>query len=160
MKRFFIILLVIGTFGMTTSHAQEMKKGMNLGSIGLGLVPGIGLSASYDYGLIDTWGPGIFTIGGFVGFDNYSYNSDIRATQFLFAPRATYRYAIDETFEIYGSIMLGGRFVSYSQIKANTSNAYLAVTAGCRYAFTHNLSGFAEVGYNISFLNLGLSVSF
>lgn len=160
MKKGVIFLLIVCFAGTTMSYAQKMEKGMSLGNIGLGLVPGIGLNASFDYGLVDTWGPGIFTIGGFIGFDNYRYNSEIRGTQFLFTPRATYRYAINNEFEVYGTVMIGASFTAYSDIKPNASTPYFATTAGCRYSFAENLAVFGEIGYNISFLNGGLSITF
>ena len=148
------------TIGITVSHAQEMGKGMGLFNVGLGFINGWGLNASYDYGLIDSWGPGVFTVGGFVGFDNWSYNPDTRATKFGFAPRATYRYSINKSFEVYGATMLGAWVTSYSTSKANISGIILSVTAGCRYSFTRNISVFSEIGYSISIINGGLSLSF
>ena len=160
MKKFFVVLMLACCAGSAALHAQEMRKGMNLGNVGVGFVDGIGLNASYDYGLVDTWGPGVFTVGGFVGFDTWSYNRDIRRTEFYFAPRATYRYAINRSFEVYGAAMLGSYIVSYSEQKDNSYRAVLFVTGGCRYSFTRNLSVFAELGFNVSILNGGLSFSF
>ncbi len=156
----FMVVLMVCTVGMTMGFAQKMEKGMSLFNIGLGFVPGVGASVSYDYGLVDSWGPGIFTIGGFAGFNNYSFNSDIRGTDWLIAPRATYRYPINNSFEVYGSAMFSVAFTTYSEIKSNTSEFFPAAVAGCRYTFANNLSVFAEVGYNVSILNGGLSIAF
>ena len=163
MKKFFVVLMIVCTAGSSTLYAQEMKKRMSLGNIGVGFVPGIGLNASYDYGLVDTWGPGIFTIGGFAGFHHCGGSSGLgnyRETAFAFAPRATYRYAINEAFEVYATAMLGGILYSYSKHLNNKSDIFFGTTAGCRYTFSQNLSLFGEIGYNISFLNGGLSISF
>ncbi len=164
MKRFFVVLMVMCTVGISMSHAQEMKKGMSLFNAGLGFVPGIGFNLSYDYGLVDKWGPGIFTIGGFVGYENWGKSHsgyDYRANAFVFAPRATYRYAINKSFEVYGASMLGAIVYSYSKDFNNkASDVYFAIVAGCRYSFSPNISVFAEVGYNISYLNGGLSFAF
>ena len=160
MKRFFIALMTICIIGIGTSHAQEMKKGTSLFNVGLGFINGWGLNASYDYGLVDSWGPGVFTIGGYVGFDNWSYNTDVRATEFGFAPRATYRYSINKSFEVYGAAMLGAHVTNYTTSKANISGIIFAATAGCRYSFARNIAVFAEVGYSISLINGGLSFLF
>ncbi|MDR1172151.1 MAG: porin family protein [Bacteroidales bacterium] len=166
MKRFFIVLAVVCTIGIGVSHAQEMKTGMSLFNVGLGLVPGIGINASYDYGLIDKWGPGIFTIGGYAGYENWgktlSGSGDYRVNAFAFAPRATYRYAINSSFEVYATAMLGAIVYSYSKNYVNnTSGVLFGTTAGCRYSFGKNIAVFAEVGYNeMSYLNGGLSFSF
>ena len=160
MKKFFLTFIILSVLGISTLQAQEMTKGMSLGNISLGLIPGIGLGGSYDYGLIDTWGPGIFTIGASIGFNNYSKNSEVRGTHWSFAPRATYRYAISRTFEVYGVAMIGAWFTTYSKYEGNDSSPFFGISAGCRYTFMDNLSLFGEIGYNVSFLNGGLSIAF
>lgn len=165
MKRLFMSLAVICAISVNMSQAQQMKKGMSLFNAGLGFVPGWGLNASYDYGLINTWGPGIFTIGGYAGFANwgktYTGHENYRANAFAFAPRATYRYAINPAFEVYGTAMLGAVMNSYSKHYSNTNNVFFSTTAGCRYSFGSNIAVFAEIGFNeISYLNGGLSYSF
>ena len=163
MKRFFIALVVVSTLCIGVTDAQQMQKGMSLFNVGLGLAPGVGVNVSYDYGLIDAWGPGIFTVGGYVGYQNYKTwtdNLDYRANALFFTPRATYRYAINKSFEVFGTAMLGAVFYSYSKYKDGRSDVRFSTTAGCRYSFTPDISVFAEVGYNIAYLNGGLSFSF
>ena len=168
MKRGLIVLTVICMMSISVSHAQIMKKDMGLFNVGLGLVPGFGINASYDYGLVDEWGPGVFTIGGYVGFGTWgktyratSHHDNYRANAFAFAPRATYRYAINPLFEVYGVVMLGGVAYSYSAYHGNGSNVFFSITGGCRYSFGKNIAAFAEMGFNeISFLTGGLAFSF
>jgi hypothetical protein len=167
MKKFFVVLAVLFVVGSGCLHAQHIKKDMNLVNVGLGMLPGIGLNVSFDHGLIDTWGAGIFTVGGYVGFGSWSEAYHIpgyknyRVSTFAFAPRATYRYAIDPLFEIYGVAMLGVSVRTYSEYKGNANSGFFAVNAGGRYLFSTNASLFAEFGFNeISFLNVGLCLSF
>jgi hypothetical protein len=167
MKRFFIVLAISCTVCSGIAQAQEMEKGKSLLNAGLGFIPGWGLNVSYDYGLVDKWGPGIFTIGAYAGFENWGKTYHIllnsesyRANAFAFAPRATYRYAVNSSFEVYGAAMLGAVIYSYSEYLANESKPLVGITAGCRYSFASNLSVFAAVGYGISYLNGGVSFSF
>ena len=168
MKRFFIIVAVLCAVWGNSLYAQEMKKGMSLFNVGLGFVPGVGINASFDFGLVDDWGPGIFTVGGYAGFgtrERTHGNVGFRENTFAFAPRATYRYAIDRSFEVYGTAMLGALIQSYSKTLPNGSNGksglFFGSAAGCRYTFTGNFSVFAEVGYSdIACLNGGLCFSF
>jgi len=160
MKRFFVVLAVICMIGVSLSHAQEMKKGMSLFSAGLGFLPGVGINSSFDYGLVNSWGPGIFTVGGYVGYGNWG-KSNYRVHAFGFAPRATYRYAINRSFEVYGATMFGAVVYSYSNHHSNKNDSFFGTTVGCRYSFKGNISVFAEIGYHeISHLNGGLSFSF
>ena len=166
MKRLFIVFAVVSTLGINAMQAQEMRKGMGLFNAGLGFVPGWGLNASFDYGIIDTWGPGIFTVGGYVGFANWRgiYVGQYRKeaiNAFAFAPRATYRYAINNQFEVFGAAMMGAIHHSYSDDYKNKNRPFYTTTLGCRYTFTGNISIFAEMGFNeISYLNGGLCFSF
>ena len=169
MKRFFIVLAVVSTLGVAAIQAQEMQKGMSLFNVGIGFVPGWGINASYELGVIDTWGPGIFTVGGYVGYANWGathklltgHKDDYRVNAMAFSPRATYRYAINRSFEVYGTVMLGVVHRSYSKYEDNKTRPYYATIVGCRYTFAGNISVFAETGLNeISFLNGGLCFSF
>jgi len=166
MKRLFIVLVVVSIVGIHVTHAQEIQKGTSLFNAGLGFVPGWGLNASYDYGIVDTWGPGIFTVGGYVGFGNWNkmypgQKNTYGVKAFAFSPRATYRYAITSTFEVFGAAMLGAIYRSNSNDFRNETNVFLATTVGCRYTFAGNISVFAETGFNeIAFLNGGLCFSF
>jgi hypothetical protein len=175
MRKLMILLAVVSVMNMGAMHAQEMRNGMGLLNIGVGLLPGVGFNISYDYGLVDTWGPGVFTVGGYVGYGNWgaSYRAkphyiDYRVNAFAFAPRATYRYAVARSFEVYGAAMLGAmmRFNSnayyeHSNNKRSSGSVFSAVSVGCRYTFADNISVFGEMGYNdVSYLSGGLSFSF
>jgi len=167
MKRFFIALVAICTMSISMLHAQEMVKGKSFLNAGVGLFEGWGLNVSYDYGLIDTWGPGVFTIGGYIGFGSwgklYPGLTDYRVSAVTIAPRATYRYSITDLIEVYGTAMLGPVFFSYSEHFKSDSKGLFVISAGGRYTFDSNIAVFVELagGYNaISFLNGGLSFAF
>ena len=167
MKRFFIVLAVFftfSTFSINDVCAQEMSKGSGLLNVGFGFVPGFGANVSYDFGLIDALEPGIFTIGGMVGIQtwgkNYSYREEYRVNSFLVSSRATYRYPINRTFEVYATVMLGVNIMSYSKYYKDENLPFFGTTVGCRYSFSHALSVFTEIGYNIAYFNGGLSFSF
>lgn len=163
MKKVFLFLSFILVFGAVSSSAQQMEKGNSIINIGAGFVPGIGGNVSYDYGLVDTWGPGLFTVGGFVGVNTWKYNnayniSSYRENVWAIAPRATYRYSFFPNFEAYVSAMLGLGIRSYSRYYDNDLFVFVGGTAGARYSFSPNFSVFAEVGYNTAYLNLGVSI--
>ena len=169
MKRIYSVLVALCTVSIC---AAQMHKGESLINVGMGLAPGIGVNASYDYGLIDTWGPGLFTVGGFVGLQTWSdketiilYTENYSAKQTAFAVRATYRYPINEQFEVFGAALSGFYIESYSfknknLKKDNETNALFSVYAGCRYSFSPNVAVFAEVGSGLYWLNGGLCFNF
>jgi hypothetical protein len=174
MKKLLVILMIVG-MGTAASQAQRiMEKGSSLVNLGVGFVPGWGVSVSYDYGLIDTWGPGIFTVGGYIGrvgqtkhYDLLGVTvSDYSLSKWFFSPRASYRYAINGNFEVFGALMLGGCYQSFdTDYFENEFSPFLGLTAGCRYSFTDHIAVFAETtlsvaGYSITCLNGGISFSF
>jgi hypothetical protein len=166
MKKGFIMLMAVCGLSVGMLHAQEMAKGDNLFSAGIGLVSGWGLNASYDYGIVDTWGPGLVTIGGHVGFSRWGHSVlgyNYHISQFALAPRATYRYQIDNKFEVYGVLMLGMVMVQDKDAYRNNyshTDALFGIRAGGRYMFQPNMSLFAELGYGVTWLNCGLSFAF
>jgi len=165
MKRYLIALAVLCTISISVSYAQELTKGGNLLNVGVGVEPGFGFNVSYDYGLVDTWGPGIFTIGGFAGLQSRKLTKsgfvDYRTNHIALAVRCSYRYQISDSFEVFGVAMTGFGSHSYSKHFDNENKAFWAVPiVGCRYTFASNISVFGEVGWSLSWLNGGLSFSF
>ena len=171
MKRFFLILAVLYAIITGNALSQEMQKGSSVLNLGLGFVEGglldigelgVGMNVAYDYGLIDTWGPGIFTIGGFVGFSTRSPHN-IRYTNWGITPRATYRYPISSSFEVYGTAMVGLYLVTNSLDLVDTKYRHLvASTVGLRHWFGSNISIFTELGVfgSVLLFNGGLGFSF
>jgi hypothetical protein len=87
---------------------------------------------------------------------------DYRVHSFAFGPRATYRYAVNRSFEVDGVVMLGAVSFTYTKDYDNDKlRPFYSTVAGCRYTFGKNIAVFAEAGYHeISYLNGGLSFSF
>ena len=155
MKRFFIVLAISCAVSIGAVDAQEMQKGSTLLNLGMGLGPGVGANISLDYGLIDEWGDGIFTLGGFVGIhSSHTYVGGVNYALIAFAPRATYRYTIDHRFEVYGVFSLGAFFYTGDH---SGGGPFWGIAAGGRYNLPGNISLFTELGHNLSGLTLGLS---
>lgn len=174
MKKLLMVVLLLG-LANSYAAAQEMEEGTNLLSLGIGGVPGIGANLSYDYGLVEGWGPGIFTIGAFAGGDSQTEtykNGGITYThmKWFFAPRITYRYTIAPKWEVYGAAMLGialerfdynNHFLPVEDYRRPDENHLdFGLAAGGRYCISDKFSVFTEIGYNVSYLNLGISFEF
>ena len=168
MKKIFKILAIICAMNAGVLQAQEMENGMSLFNVGFGMIPGWGINVSYDYGIIDTWGPGVLTVGGYVGYGNWwkvfsisKTSHHVNVFSFAFAPRVTYRYSIEPSFEIFGTLMFGAAVFKYSGLFDKGSKSYITTTAGCRYSFGEHFAVFAETGYNeTSCLSIGLTYAF
>jgi hypothetical protein len=119
---------------------------------------------------------GTIGIGGLVGFESSSsrYNNSFgyykyHWNNFILAPRVSYHAGFINTdkFDLYGGIMLGVRIesVTYtSNYGAPDLGNYggLVFTGGGfiggAYYFVNNLGAFAELGYDISYLKIGLTL--
>ncbi len=136
-------------------------------------------AVNYDQGIIANVGPGTIGIGGLVGYksSHYKYPSTTyRAnwTNIIIAARATYHLTLlkdkNNKFDPYGGVTAGVRINSYKDTYYNTlpfnPNSYggvspvMGVFVGAKYNFTPSFGAFGELGYDISFLRLGLCVNF
>lgn len=144
-------------------------------------------SLSYEQALNKPVGPGLLGLGAYLGYqrsvtryDDYYYNNnkyyyEHSWTNMFIAFRAAYHAdaLVFDKGEIYFGASLGLRFQTYKYFnnspdpdkdryrvtQGSTWPGY-SVFAGGRYYFTNNLGAFAEIGYGMSYLNLGLSLKF
>lgn len=171
--------LCLGVFCSAT--AQSYKTGTNVISAGLGLGSNIagysygtqspGFSIQYERGLWEA-GPGVISLGGYFGIKGYKY-SDVDYTEkwtySIFGVRGAYHYTgLDvENLDLYGGLLLSYNHLSYSTNYSGSdlsgswgSSLYLTPFVGARYYFMPALSAFAELGYGVSILSIGLALRF
>ena len=139
-------------------------------------------SISLEKGIKDIENVGPLSIGGIVGFKHASYNhglgllSDYDNTynDIIIAARGAIHYDLlkNEKVDTYGGVALGLRFQSYTDwvydfntfdiVKGSSTSIHplFALYIGGRYYFSDNLAGFAELGYGLGYLTLGLSYKF
>ncbi|HRE52896.1 MAG TPA: hypothetical protein PK339_15855 [Flavitalea sp.] len=176
-KVVFILALAVTAMG---AKAQVFEKGTNMVNVGVGFGTALGglgtarpaISASYEHGLWDIGGPGVISLGGYIGNTGYKYNGVGYRQKWnytIVGARAAYHYngfSNAENFDLYGGLMLSYNIVSYSDnAGSGLNNAYgsgLGLTGfiGGRYLFTDNIGAFAELGYGVSVLNVGVSFKF
>lgn len=132
-----------------------------------------------DYGIIDDLGPGNLGIGGFLAYKSASYDYSYlgysdqgKWTDFVVGVRGTYHYFIDnDQLDLYGALSLGVVIESYdytsnysypgydpNSFDYNNNFAYYAFSVGAKYMFTESLGAFAELGWDIAFLKLGVTL--
>ena len=126
-------------------------------------------SVSFDHGLRDDWGPGIFGVGAFASVATYKYtyyaSDDYRVTEFNIAARATYHYQFFDKVDTYGGVIAGVNIV-----RDNISGSYDSeegiypmgsVFAGIKYYFNDKISVMSELyAYDVAFFNIGFGFKF
>lgn len=156
--------------------------GYNVG-FGSGISQGPGIGLHFDHGMGDL-GPGTWGLGGYLGYKTVSYKSavpywnyaeDYRWNYVTIGLRGTWHYNEwhgNSQLDTYGGLMLSYRSVSF---KNNTvyppnwvGNRYswsgggigFSGLLGARYYFSDNIGAFAEAGFGVAILQLGLAARF
>ncbi len=141
------------------------------------------LTAIYEYGFSDKLGIGYVGGGALMSFASADYNYrylDIPFTNeynyLVIGPRAAYHFDMVEitgdsfwsNIDVYGGMFLGIRFQSYkytnhiSETKEEDNKSKLAtdIFTGIRYSLHDQIGAFAELGYGVAYLNLGVNIRF
>ena len=186
MKKLTFLILAITFFG-AGARAQFFQKGSSVVSAGIGLGSAIGsfsygtqspgISVQYEKGVWDIGGPGVISLGGYVGRKGYKYSGNHGDYKFdekwnytIIGVRSAYHFnGINaEKADLYGGLMLSYNILNYKYEDNNGggdlykgsygSGVGFTAYVGGRYLFTESLGAFAELGYGVSYLTLGLAL--
>jgi hypothetical protein len=174
-----LILLLINIFSLIQVLAQEstFKLGDKVLNVGIGLGGAFyssyytsqmpAFSASFEVAVKDKVAEkGSIGVGAYVGFSSAKYTNYYDASNFLIGARGSFHYPLVTKLDTYGGLILG-----YNAYKYNYDNAYsgpdisnskmlLAPFLGARYYFNKTFAGMGEIGFNISYLTLGIALKF
>jgi len=173
----------------TTKLFSKGDKVLNLGfGIGSTLYSGSSyttkvppISASLEIGVVDN----LFEVeglnlglGGYLGFFRsqykYSYYADgieygWNYTNLIFGGRGVLHYEFTDKLDTYTGLMLGANIVTTSSFgdyedtygsSASGSGLAYSYFIGVRYYFAESFGVTGELGYGISYLNLGICLKF
>lgn len=184
------LLYALLLFAVTSVKAQNFVKGTNIVSAGVGLGSSIlsysgakqspAISLQYERGIWDIGGPGVVSLGGYLGFKSYKYSDKYSSYNYsekwrytVIGVRSAYHYngIKADKLDVYGGIMLSYNILNYSYSDNGPSGGYsnkgsygsnagFSLYAGGRYFVSKNLALLAELGYGVAYLNLGLALKF
>lgn len=169
-------LLAMGILTSVFAKAQEITdtynvKGKNYLNAGIGLGTfgftgsGVPITASFEHGFTDKISAGVS-----VGLVSTKYASYWKYNYFVIGARGSYHFnellnVDNEKVDLYGGATLfyRGYSVKYSGPdswvgKSSAGGLDFAIHAGGRYYFANNFGAFAELGWGISPLQLGVTV--
>jgi hypothetical protein len=158
--------------------SQAINLGIGLGNVNYwgsyyeGFLPSI--SASYEYGIVEVpMGSeltGVVSVGGYVGasFSKIGFagsNENYATSNFVIAARGNYHFIFHDKLDPYAGIALGVDISSYKWKGDNSDpdvydgsvDPFGGAYAGARWYFSDNFAAYAEVGWLISVLNLGVT---
>lgn len=178
MKRFMLMVAVLAIAVLNTQAQGMFEKGTQLIKFGVG-VNGVGapVEVSYEKGIIENFLTEglVLGVGANVGY--YGYKEDYASlagayswkyTNMIVAARALGHYSLIDNLDTYAGLVLGYNAAS---AKFSGPNADLIPSpsvgglvfgglVGARYEFNPNLGIYAEAGYSISYLTVGLAYKF
>lgn len=170
-----IKLFIVAALVVTASaNAQDVKgknflnAGVGIGTYGFSGTGGLPINASFEHGFTDK-----ISAGPMVSFVKRKFLEDFHYTYFLIGARGSYHFnealkVKNEKMDVYGGLSLfyRGYKSSYKgdeseyNFKASDGAVDFALHAGARYMFSPNVGGYAELGYGISPLQLGVTFQF
>lgn len=165
-------MLVLFTGNANAQYGGKGQMDLNVG-VGLGTTVGLGgglpISAAFDYGINDN-----ISVGGYAGF--VSQTEDLgffttKQTNLIVGVRGAYHLELIDNVDTYGGLLLGYNVVSAeitsnnplfptTGVAASASGIAYSAFVGGRYHFTDNIGAFAELGYGIAYLQLGVALKF
>lgn len=180
MKTSFLKTTVVAALFATTAfttNAQVYEQGSKILNVGLGIgstfvgtglestLPPIG--ASFEYGVTDKISAGAY-LGYAAAKQDVPFWGEYKYTYLIMGARGSYHFELLDTdkFDTYAGLMLG---YNKASVKIDKAGAPAGATAGgflvgghlgLRYMFTDNLGAFAELGYGIAYLQLGVTAKF
>lgn len=149
-----------------------LNAGIGLGSYGLSGTGGLPLTASFEHGFTKN-----ISAGATLGFIQQKFGFDWKYTYLLFGARGSYHLAealkiANPKLDVYAGLGLLYRRYSfqYTDETGEPGTGYdwdtsggevdFELHAGGRYLFNNNVGAFAELGYGISPLQLGITLKF
>lgn len=185
MKKVLLLSFVVFVSLSVSAQSNKYAVGTNaiLAGIGVGSDLGSGfsygsqspaLSLQYERGLWEA-GPGVISLGGYIGTKTYTYDYNFGSPyQYKWSyttvgVRGAYHFTgLDvDNLDLYGGAMLAYEALSFSdnQPGGYTGGTYgskvdLGIYVGGRYYFSQHFGAFAELGYSVAILNLGIVAKF
>lgn len=176
MKKGLTFFALLFATSVTTLNAQVVEKGTNMINAGIGIGGSYNtfggtsspqISASFERGMWEVGGPGVITLGGYIGHKSYKTRAegDFKWNYTTIGARAAYHFNgfNIEKLDVYGGAMLGYNIYNSNFDNFGSSGLSLTGFVGGRWMFVNNFGVYAEIGgggYNFSVLNAGVTFKF
>ncbi|MDR3287772.1 MAG: hypothetical protein LBT27_10075 [Prevotellaceae bacterium] len=180
-----IVALFCFGFNLITNAQTIFSEGDRVVNLGIGLGDYLGgagysssipISGSFEYGIKDNLfdEKSSLGVGGYLAYasNKYTYLDNTtfggwKYSHFVLGARGLLHYQFVDKLDTYAGLMLGYDVVSSSaygnlpsKTSATGSGFGFSLFVGGRYYFTENIAAFAEIGYGIAALQLGVAFKF
>ncbi len=175
-----LMLLCFLSVPFISAQENEFVVGDKVVNIGIGLgstlysgsyykssVPPI--SISFEKGIIDgVLDKGVIGIGGYLGYSSYKYEYygwGWKYSNLILGARGSFHYPLVDKLDTYAGILLGYNIATSKEFGTTVGidpysggGLVLSGYVGGRYYFNEKFAAMAELGYGISYLNLGIAI--
>ena len=181
-----LLVLFVAVFSLTQLLAQEstFKQGDKVLNLGIGFgstfYSGTGykagippISASLEFGVKDgVLDKGSIGIGGYLGYSSHKWeynNWGWKYTNIIIGVRGVFHYPLVDKLDTYTGLLLGYNIASSKEFgtaiygynySASSGGVAYSWFVGGRYYFSDKFAGMLELGYGITYLNLGVALKF
>lgn len=168
-------IFAVGTNALNLGLGLGSRYGYGTGFLGGNSSVTPAFSFSYERGLL-VLGPGTLGVGGIVGYQgaSYDYGSGLGKwsyTDVIVMLRGTFHYPLTDNIDTYAGLGLGLRRLGSSfsgsassifgnDVSVSTAAATSGLFVGARYYFGSSIGAFAELGYDQTYLKVGLAAKF
>jgi len=171
MKKSLFTLVTILLTSLT--FAQEFNVGTNNINLGVGFGGNFGsyttssqspsFSISYERGVWDIAGPGVVSLGAYLGRKTYKYDytgGNDKWSYTIVGIRGAYHYnGLEiENLDVYGGLMVSYNILSFTGARSFGSKPGATGFLGGRWFFAENFAVFAEAGYGVAYFTVGVSI--
>ena len=161
-------LVLVGLFliAVVAVNAQDVfSKGTNILNAGIGVGTGIPVEVSFEHSIIDGLIKGENGAIGIGAYGGWYHNSegDWSYNHYVIGARGAFHYQFVDKLDTYAGTMLGYNIASVSGdgVGSATGSVFdFSLFVGARYFFKPNLGVYAEAGYGVSNLGVGVALKF
>lgn len=183
MKKLFLsFTIVLIALAQLTAQTPTFIKGDQALNFGFGLGTALysgglyktkipPLSASFEKAIVDNvLEKGVVGVGPYLGFVSYKWEYldwGWNYSNIIIGARGNFHYPLKDKIDTYTGLLLGFNIVSASEFgtaawgynySSNSSRMVYSWFVGAKYYFNDKLAAMAELGYGISYLNLGIGL--
>lgn len=162
------VTLFISSFSFgQVKGSNYLNAGIGIGTFGFTGTGGLPVTASFEHGFTDNISGGVT-----LGMVHTSFSNYWKYSYYVFGVKGSYHFnellkVTNPKLDVYGGVSLfyRGYSIKYNgpdefNDKASAGAIALAIHIGSHYYFSSNIGAFAELGYGISPLQLGVSFKF
>jgi hypothetical protein len=110
----------------------------------------------------------VIGVGGYLGYSSYNETTHWKVSNLIIGGRGSFHYPLVDKLDTYSGVMFGYNISSEkwtgtgTEPVSHTSPAGFAYAwfVGARYYLSKNFAGMAEVGYGVTYLNVGVAFKF